>query len=330
MAGISVSPRRRAFTLIELLVVIAIIALLISILLPALGKARNSGRLAISLSNCRQILTASANYRFDRKDNVPMQACGYNGAGQVTGGWDTWCYGGKDCDALWATGGGAVFDESAYCRPLNQYNYPDISLDVPTGHVGSHSGVGAHDHGHAATTGGNQRTAIQMPIYKSPGDRGTFQGTVQSQFPYGTLNPNRTSYDDVGTSYHINMKWFDDLRYAAQGLPAGFDARYREGVRRIKLASEFDPSGKFVWIHDQTADVVANTPRNGTGFIGEFGDKNKSVHAYLDGHVTYNLMQQGMIYDDVGANAGQSTPTGHAIGKYTFIFIMPNRPLPPP
>ena len=59
----------RAFTLIELLVVVAIIALLISILLPSLNKAKENGRRAVCLSNLHHLGLAFKGY-FEDWDHV--------------------------------------------------------------------------------------------------------------------------------------------------------------------------------------------------------------------------------------------------------------------
>ncbi len=81
------TPRHRpaAFTLVELLVVIGIIALLISILLPALGKARKQSRTVACLSNERQLVIAMIQYWQDNKGYTPYYDKGTadNGQAQV-------------------------------------------------------------------------------------------------------------------------------------------------------------------------------------------------------------------------------------------------------
>jgi prepilin-type N-terminal cleavage/methylation domain-containing protein len=69
------------FTLIELLVVVSIIALLVSILLPSLAKARESAKRAVCLSNQRHLIIGLMVYATDNDDRFPSHGRGGANAG---------------------------------------------------------------------------------------------------------------------------------------------------------------------------------------------------------------------------------------------------------
>jgi prepilin-type N-terminal cleavage/methylation domain-containing protein len=69
------SPRvvrsSKAFTLVELLVVIGIIAVLLSILLPAVGRVRDGARSTVCASNTKQLMTAFLAFAHDHRGRLP-------------------------------------------------------------------------------------------------------------------------------------------------------------------------------------------------------------------------------------------------------------------
>jgi prepilin-type N-terminal cleavage/methylation domain-containing protein/prepilin-type processing-associated H-X9-DG protein len=117
----------RGFTLVELLVVIGIIALLISILLPALSRAREQANKVACLSNLRQLGMAVMQYCGDNKDRFPRPAT----SGGVDEDWIYWQPGRNLDDGRLVPYTGGRFIAKAYRCPsdasfeshLNGYKY---------------------------------------------------------------------------------------------------------------------------------------------------------------------------------------------------------------
>jgi prepilin-type N-terminal cleavage/methylation domain-containing protein len=251
------SRRQAGFTLVELLVVVAVIALLIGLLLPALTKAREQGRLMICLNNARTITMAANSYAADNDGLWPVFPS-YINEGLKFAAFNSWDYGGKTTSSFWTS---QAEKRSVSETPLNPYVEPERPLIDPPG------------------------GRMEMPTYRCPSDPGTLQRKFWT--PGTVPDPSITCYDDVGTSYQMNVQWwYEACRRAMPPLSPSATGNlplWRHYEKMFKVAN-FRSAARFAWMYDQSMDFIAV---GGFEKIGDHGGENKATASFMDGHVVY-------------------------------------------
>ncbi|MCX5660021.1 MAG: prepilin-type N-terminal cleavage/methylation domain-containing protein [Planctomycetota bacterium] len=205
----------RGFTLIELLVVISIIALLIGILLPALGAARANAQAAECLAHVRGLTQLTHLYATDNNSYFPLRPNGAVGGGGVWG-------------AFWSSR--KLIEYEGGTRNLNLFADPadkDASHIHPLGGDTAYNSSGAGspitwgaDHS-ATSAGGFSANVLGVGNLYGTGDN---DDSISARISYGintnlTLQANNTGATVPNTRFDlVNANKLDQYQFASQTL----------------------------------------------------------------------------------------------------------------
>lgn len=184
-----------AFTLIELLVVVAIIALLISILLPSLKRAKEQAKMVACLANLKALGASSFTYSEGDRQNMAIPVHRDEGVPQsdFIGAYE---YGGKAGQGEPSAGNDPASSRWGTQRGRGPGQRPLNSVIYKTGLRDYIDDPGANNANWIADT------TLDLNLFRCPSDRG-YQGL--HYIPW--RNSGMSSYDHYGTSYAANIFW---------------------------------------------------------------------------------------------------------------------------
>lgn len=259
--------RTKGFTLIELLVVISIIALLISILLPALSKAKENGNLAYCLNNLRTMVSVVPMYFDDHGGEYVLPwhlGFNYNGVGCNFA--SEFIYGGFQTSIdhpIYPNGD--VYKYNTEWRPFNKYIAPGIQ----------------------------GKTIIKS--YVCPSDK--FESTPLTGSGPTTSPPIYSSWQLNGTSYALSWYWMEGPPWNGSGYsPIDTMTKAGKSLLRGKIGGAgsrfvlFSESAFNRWAYDMV------DPASGAGSVnprvaeGYHGRPNKFSLGFFDGHAGYTVV----------------------------------------
>ena len=261
--------RPRAFTLIELLVVISIIALLISILLPALGLARERGKVAYCLSNLKQHAQATIMYLDDDEEGVLRWYTvpghpGYTNFGTRTPN----VFGGMKGPVRVPELGFSVRDGAEYpaeVRPLNRIMQPSALGNIP------------------------------IEVYKDPSDRTYKTGIITGPIAPEDIDNSYASWQVRGSSYPLNTRFIQGYHQPSGTFQLGTTGAFAAAqARRIAPHMQGGKAARFiVWMEQgfysaaQHARTTLQTSTAGPQREGWHKEFSKWSAGFADGHAVH-------------------------------------------